>query len=346
MSQISTSNLTTPITPTTGLSHWYQVYRDITKARLAVLVLVTTAIGYFLANPVNIQWDLFLITIIGTALAAACANMFNQIMEIPRDARMPRTQNRPLPSKRIGKTHAIIAAAIFGITGVTMLALFVNLLTASLGLLTIILYLAVYTPLKTRTTHNTLVGAVCGALPPVMGWTAVNDSIGHGAWLLAAILFIWQIPHFLALAWLYREDYAIGGYRMLPVIDEAGNITTASVVLWSIALLPVGFAGMFIGISGWFFVFSSLALGAWFIAAGIKLRNQRTNENARRVFLVSVMYLPLLLGAMAFDHYTFMPSSMITDAQVADNSPQPLTPNLFLNTTQPPHLQTLTNTQP
>ena len=318
MTRLSTANLSSEVTPHGGLRHWYEVYRDLTKARLASLVLVTTAVGYFLAGPIDIQWGHFIATLVGTALTAFCANMCNQMMEIDRDARMPRTKGRPLPASRISLGHAITAAIFFGVSGVFVLWFFTNLLTAFLGFLTVFLYLAVYTPLKTRTTHNTLVGAVCGALPPVMGWTAVTNEIGPGAWLLAVILFIWQIPHFMALAWLYREDYKLGGYRMLPVIDEQGSITTLTVILWTVPLLPVGLAGMYIGISGWFFFGLSLVLGVWFLKVGIELWHHRTLENARKVFLVSVIYLPLLLGGMAIDYHFFMPASVVTDASVVE----------------------------
>lgn len=289
--------------PLTAVRHWAGIYSELVKARLASLVIVTTIVGYLVATVGSVDWAKLALTVVGTALAAAAANSLNQVIEVRRDALMPRTRHRPLPSGRMSIAHAVVAAIAFAGFGVTLLAAFVNLLTAALAALTIALYLLAYTPLKTRSTMNTLVGAVCGAIPPMMGWTAAAGSLDTGAWLLGVTLFIWQIPHFLALAWLYRHDYELGGYRMLPVIDPTGAITTTAVVMWSLALLPLGLTAAMAGVGGWVFVAASVALGVWFMLPAIRLWRGRMLADARRLFLASIVYLPLLLGSLVVDHY-------------------------------------------
>jgi protoheme IX farnesyltransferase len=283
------------------LRQWIGIYTELAKARLSALVVITTAVGYAMGAAGEIEWGRLLLTLLGTALAAGSANGLNQVMEQDRDARMPRTRTRPLPSDRIHVLHAAVVCVMMGGAGLTILAAAANLLTASLGLTTILLYLLLYTPLKVRSTLNTLVGAVVGAIPPMMGWTAATGEIGAGAWVLAATLFVWQIPHFLALAWLYRKDYELGGYRMLPIIDPTGVITCRAVLMWSLALVPVTLAATWIGMAGWFYAAASLVLGAWLIRLAALLYRKRTNDEARKLFLATVMYLPLLLGLMVLD---------------------------------------------
>lgn len=273
----------------------------LTKARLSALVLLTTAVGFILGQTGEGGWAALLWTVIGTALAAGCANTINQIIERRRDGRMQRTASRPLPAGRTTPLHAFLAAVVMGYTGVALLAILVNLLAAGLALLTILLYVLVYTPLKSRTTLNTLVGAVAGALPPMIGWAAATGSLDLRAIMLGALLFVWQLPHFFALAWLYREDYERGGYRMLPVLDPTGRITARVVVLTSMTLLPLGLALTMVGLTGWLVAAGSVLLGLAMVALGVRMARHCSSARARTVFLASLIYLPLLLTLMVID---------------------------------------------
>jgi protoheme IX farnesyltransferase len=276
-------------------------YLQLTKARLSALVLVTTAVGFALASVHAVDWARLLWTILGTALCAGCASALNQIWEIARDARMLRTRNRPLPAGLMSPMHAFIAAMLMGYFGLTMLALGANLFASGLALLTILLYALVYTPLKARSTLNTIVGAVCGAIPPMIGWVAASGRLELGAWILGAILFVWQIPHFFALAWLYREDYKRGGFIMLPVLDGDGRITTQVVVLTSLLLIPLGLLATLLHVTGIFAAAASLLLGLSMLLLSVRLHLERTNANARLLFIASIAYLPLLLAMMVID---------------------------------------------
>ncbi len=288
-------------------------YLELTKAKLSSLVLVTTGAGFLLvpqnsSAPVN--WSLFWWTILGTALAAGCANGLNEVMERRRDALMERTKNRPIPSGTMSPIHGFLVSLAMGYLGVTMLVLKVNLFAGILALVTVVLYVGVYTPLKPRTTLNTLVGALCGAIPPAIGWVGAGGVLnlggaggvgGAGGWLLVAILFVWQLPHFMALSWLYRTDYVRGGYRMLPVIDEQGVLTGRIAFLTALILLPLGLLVSMLQISGGFYAAGSLVLGLWFCFLCWRLAHKRTRRHARWVFIGSIVYLPLLLGLMLID---------------------------------------------
>jgi protoheme IX farnesyltransferase len=277
------------------------LYLELTKARLSAMVLLTAAVGFVLGSGDRIDWTKMLWSVIGTALAAGCASALNQIIEIARDRRMHRTQNRPLPSGAMSMQHSFIAAMLMGAAGLVVLAAGANLGAAWLALLTIVLYVVMYTPLKVRSTLNTIVGAVCGAIPPMIGWVAASGSIDRGAWILGAILFVWQIPHFLALAWLYREDYERGGFAMLPSIDRKGQITCEVIVITSLLLVPIGLLATILHVAGVVFAIGSLILGAAMVAIGIRLYLNRTAANARRMFLASIIYLPLLMGLLVLD---------------------------------------------
>ena len=285
----------------TSLIDWFYIYTELTKAKLSILVLLTTVAGFVLGSARSIDVSALLWTVLGTAFAAAGSSGLNQLWEKDLDAKMERTRTRPLPSGRVGSGHVIVLSLALSLSGVGILALRVNLLTAFLAALTIVLYIFFYTPLKTRTSLCTLAGALCGAIPPMIGWTGATGVLSPGAWVLAAILFVWQIPHFLALAWLYREDYERGGFRMLPLTDHSGWLTTKMAVLYSLALLPVAATLSLVGVTGWIFAAGSLLLGGMMLAAGLKLDRQKTTDNARRLFLVSIIYLPILLGLMVFD---------------------------------------------
>jgi len=282
-------------------AHRLGAYIELTKARLVALVLITTVVGFLLGAGEPLRWELLAWTVIGTALAALGANAFNQVMERRLDRRMERTRRRPLPAGDLGTGEAAVMAVGMMIAGPALLAIFVNTLAAGLALAAALIYLAIYTPLKTRSPLCTLVGAICGALPPMVGWSATTGRLDAGAWVLGAVLFLWQIPHFLALAWLYREDYARGGFRMLPLLDRHGDVTTIVIILYSLALLPACLAATMAGLAGWAYAAASLLLGGGLVALALELRRRRTRTCARRVFLASILYLPLLLGFMVAD---------------------------------------------
>ena len=274
---------------------------ELTKARLVTLVLVTTAVGYVLASRPPLAWSGFAWTMLGTALAAAGVMSLNQAIEWRRDALMERTRLRPVPSGAVSPRLASGFGAAVASAGLAVLALRVNALTALLGLAVVVLYVAVYTPLKTRSTLCTIAGAVCGAIPPMMGWSGAAGRLDFGAWILAFLLFVWQIPHFLALAWMYRDDYERGGFRMLPLVDPSGAITARVAVLYCIALLPVGFVATMAGMSGWISTFGALACGGALLLLSTRLAQTRSEASARRLFLATLAYLPLVLAILVLD---------------------------------------------
>lgn len=278
------------------------IYFELAKARLSALVVATAAVSYVVAagdGPLALAGLVW--TALGTALATGGANALNQWIEVERDRRMERTKERPLPTERIGSKHALLFGLVAAVAGPILLALFVNALSALLALFAALLYVLVYTPLKARTPFCTLVGAVCGALPPLIGWAGATGGISAGGLVLFALLFAWQIPHFLALAWLYREDYARAGFRMLPAIDPNGRVTFHMVMLYTLALLPTALAAALVGAAGPIYAAGSLLLGLGLLFLGAQLYAQRNNAAAKRLFLASVVYLPLLLGLLALD---------------------------------------------
>ena len=240
-------------------------------------------------------------TLLGTALVAGGTNAWNQIRERDVDARMARTRRRPLPSGRLTPAAAIWFATAITVGGVAYLAVMVNLLTATLAALTFASYVLLYTPLKRTTSLNTLVGAVPGALPIVGGWTAAGGSLGVAVAALFWILFLWQLPHFLALAWLYRDDYRAGGLRMLSFGDEDGRDTGRMALLYAAALLPISLVPTLVGVTGAWYFFGAIVLGLAYLAAGTGLLVAATPARAWRLFLVSIVYLPALLTLMVLD---------------------------------------------
>ncbi len=290
------------------------VYLELSKARLSSLVLMTTAAGYYLARGVDSPsaapaagegieagfWRAAA-ALAGVALVVSGANAFNEWVEWRRDARMRRTCRRPLPTRRVSPREAAAFATLATLAGLALLAAGVNRLTAALALAASLIYVLVYTPLKTRSALCTLAGAIPGALPPLLGWTAATGRVEPGALALFAILFAWQIPHFLALAWLYREDYERGGFRMLPVVDPGGGMTSRLALLWTLALLPLTLSLAAMGHAGYYYAAGAALLGGAFLAAGWRLYRSRTAVEARRLFLASVIYLPLLLALMVAD---------------------------------------------
>jgi protoheme IX farnesyltransferase len=277
------------------------VVSQLVKARLTALVLVTTAAGFALAAPFEIDWVRLAWTILGTGLAAAAASMLNQLAEVARDARMRRTRGRPLPTGRVGRMPVFAGGVVLAYLGVGVLAMETNLLAAGLALANLLVYVLVYTPLKPWTTLNTIVGAVTGAVPPLIGWAAAAGELHGAAWILAGILFVWQLPHFLALAWMYRDDYQLGGFRMLPSIDHEGRITSLVSLSGSLLLVPLGLLGVRLGVAGWWYGAASVLLALWMSWRALQLWRDHSIERARRVFMASLVYLPLLLGIMVLD---------------------------------------------
>lgn len=277
------------------------LYAVLTKLRLSGLVLTTTATAYLLARRGRLDWAELAATLGGTLLCAFSAAALNQLWERERDGRMERTRERPLPSGRLSPREALIAALLMLAGGQALLLAGTNRLTAALALATVLLYVLVYTPLKPRSSLNTLVGAVCGALPPMLGWTAAAGRLELGAWLVGLLLFLWQVPHFLALAWLYREDYARGGFRMLPAVDPGGQLTGALSALYSLALLPLGIAFALAGLAGPTFAGGFALLGLALFAASLRLWRRLDRASARRLFLASVIVLPLALLLLLVD---------------------------------------------
>jgi protoheme IX farnesyltransferase len=275
-------------------------YFELTKPRLTSLVIFTTWLGYaFAARPMHYDARFFH-TLLASWLVASGAAALNEYMERDLDALMKRTRSRPLPQHRLNPHAAFWFGFLISAAGVIDLAVFVNPLTAGLSLISIGSYLLAYTPLKTRTSLCTLVGAIPGALPPVMGWTAVRQALQPGAWALFAILFMWQLPHFLAIAWMYREDYARAGFPMLPVIDPDGTRTARMIILYTAVLIPVTLMPARLGLAGLSYFWAALTLGFAFFACGAFTAFSRTAASARRLLLASVLYLPTLLSWMAW----------------------------------------------
>lgn len=275
-------------------------YLVLTKPELTLLSVLTAMAGFYLGSETIALWAM-LHMLVGTALVGAGAGALNQYVERGHDALMRRTENRPLPAGRLSPREVLVFGCVIAFLGIVELVVFTNLLTGFLAVATLVTYLFLYTPLKRITPVSTIVGAVPGALPPVMGWTAARNEISLEAGLLFAILFFWQMPHFLSLAWMYRKDYIRGGYRILTVIDPDGSRTSTQVIGYSTALFFSSLMPIALGSSGIVYTLCSMILGIGFIILGLRLRNQKTNTNARHVFIGSLVYLPVLLIVMVFD---------------------------------------------
>lgn len=274
---------------------------ELTRLRLNLLVVLTTGIGFLLAVEGPFPLALFLHTVIGTALVAAGSSALNQVLEREVDATMPRTANRPIPTGRMDPDVALAVGVLLSVGGLGQLAWFVNLETAFLGALTLAGYLFVYTPLKRKTSLATIVGAVPGAIPPMMGWAALRGEISIEAWALFGILFLWQLPHFLAIAWLYRGDYELGGMPMLPVVDREGRVTARQAILYASALVPVSLLPTALGMTGFTYLCCALVLGAVYVGYGVSFSRHRNHRAALQLMLASVIYLPALLASMVLD---------------------------------------------
>ena len=274
-------------------------YLELTKPSVTSLILMSTLVGFYMGIQGSWSFLLLVHALAGTGLIAAGAATMNHYLEIDSDAKMRRTQERPLPAGRLVPARALVFGLVLAAAGSIYLGLAVNLLTSLLGLLTWASYLFLYTPLKRKTYLCTLIGAFPGAFPILMGWTAARGSLDAGGLVLCAMLFLWQFPHFFAIAWMYREDYERGGIVMLPVFDQPA--TVRQVLVFTVALLPVSLAPVALGMAGGWYLAGAVLLGAYFLYAGIQLARKRTAWEARRLLKASIVYLPLIYILLMLD---------------------------------------------
>jgi len=276
-------------------------YVALAKPRLNLLVVVSAVAGYVMASgDTHDLWRLIWM-IVGTALVAGGASAFNQIVERGPDGQMQRTRMRPMPDGRLSTRDAWVFGSILNVAGLAILALGANVLSAIVAFVTLASYAVVYTPLKRQSSFATVIGAIPGALPPVIGWAAALDELSQGAWVLFGIVFLWQLPHFLAIAWIYREDYARAGFPMLPVIEPDGRSTAQQAVIYALALLPVSLAPTLVGMTGVTYFFGALLLSTVFVGLTLQFARTRSIADARRLFFGSIIYLPLLWMLMIGD---------------------------------------------
>ena len=277
---------------------WLAVLADLVKARLTALVLLTTYVGFYLGWRGAMNYGLMLHTLFGTALVASGASALNQLLEREYDAKMRRTASRPLPSGRMQPAIVTLLGGVSSVAGLVYLAVFVNHLTSVLAAVTLVSYVFIYTPLKRMTWANTLVGAIPGALPPLMGWTAARGELSGEGWALFAILAFWQIPHFMAIAWLYRDEYAKAGFKMLPMIDPDGSRTGQQSVSHTVGLFIVSLCPFLMKMDGPVYLALAVGLGLGYFWCAVRFARQLTAPRARQLFLASIIYLPLLIAAL------------------------------------------------
>lgn len=273
-------------------------YLELTKPRIAFMLVLTAAAGFYMGTSGSFNWALFLNAMLGITLLAFGVATLNQYVERETDALMQRTAKRPLPSGRLSDIEALLFGGLLCIAAELYLGFLVNGLTALLGIVVIVGYVLVYTPLKRKTSASTAIGAIPGAMPPLMGWTAASGEITLGALALFVILFLWQFPHFLAIAWMYKEEYAKAGILMLPVVEPEGKITARQIVIFTVMLLPISLAPYFLGLSGIIYLTGAIALGFWFLYESIKAARAKSVTQARKLMLASVLYLPVIFGLM------------------------------------------------
>lgn len=287
-----------------GLRRKLGAYWELTKPNISSMVLVSTSLGFYLGfRTTGMDWDggQFLRLLLGAALTAGGVGSLNEYWERHSDALMRRTRTRPLPSGRLTAAEALRFGLAISLLGLVILSLTVHPLTGLLAGITLLTYVGIYTPLKKRTAWNTLVGAVPGALPPLGGWVAASGSVAPGAWALFAILFAWQIPHFMAIATIYRADYARAGIRMLPTVDPSGRRTALTIVAFCVLLLLGSLAPTYLGITGWLYLSGAGLLGSVLLAFGFLAARRLGNHDARRLLFASIIYLPALLALMVVD---------------------------------------------
>ena len=295
-----------PITPsaTTGVPSFFSLlscYLELTKPRLTLLALAMTGVGFHFASWGSLDLILLFHTLLGSCCVGGGANALNQFLEKDVDSKMTRTQNRPLPSGRLSENQALLFGIFLSVTGVLYLSLFVNLLASLLGTVTLLTYLFCYTPLKRKTALCTIVGAIPGAIPPLIGWAAVRENLSLQAWVLFSILFLWQFPHFLAIAWFCRQDYTKAGLSILTVVDSQGKSTPRQILLYCLALLPVSLLPSVTGMTGAIYFLSALLLGFLFLGFGARLMFSLQENKAKQFFLFSILYLFLLIVIMISD---------------------------------------------
>jgi protoheme IX farnesyltransferase len=273
----------------------------LTKPRLNLLVVATAAAGYYLGSGTPFDFTGLVNMTVGTALVAGGSAAFNQIAERRVDALMERTRWRPLAAGRLGAREAAWFATALSLAGLAWLAITTNWLATAVAFVTLATYVAIYTPLKPRTSFATVIGAIPGALPPVIGWAAATNTLSREAWLLFGLVFLWQMPHFLAIAWLCREDYGRAGFPMLPVIEPDGRSTAQQVAAYASALVPVSLTPAIIGLAGPTYFVCALLLGLGFLYVSLRFAMRRTRRDARLLFIASIAYLPLVLIVLVLD---------------------------------------------
>lgn len=279
----------------------FDAYLELTKPRITFLIVLTSAAGFVLGAKGATDYLVMFDALLGIALLSSGIATLNQYMERTLDGLMRRTASRPLPSGKLTSAQALTFGVSLTVVALIFLAVFVNVLTAALGVAVVVGYLLCYTPLKTRTTLSTVVGAFPGAMPPLLGWSAASGALTFEAWVLFAIMFLWQFPHFLAIAWMYREDYARAGIVMLPVVEPEGRITGQQIVIWTLLLIPVSLFPYALGTAGKIYFYGALVLGLLFLASSIAAALSASRRNARRLLLASVIYIPLLLGLLVIN---------------------------------------------
>jgi len=281
----------------------FRDYITLTKPRLNFLAILTTLAGFYMGSPSPLDKWLLLFTLLGTTGVAAGCGALNQWFEVDADKRMTRTKKRPIPAGRLSESQAFLFGLTLSVIGVMLLYWKVNALTAFLGLSALVSYIIFYTPLKQISSLCTVVGAIPGAIPPVMGWAAVQNQIGPQGWVLFFILFFWQMPHFLAIGWMYREDYARGGFPMLAVVDPKGNVTGLMSVAYAFALWPLSLFPAYLGMAGKVYFWSALVLSFGFLWQSVLLAWYKNMRHAKGLFWYSITYLPILFGLMALDRF-------------------------------------------
>ena len=292
---------TSPLTSPAGFG--FRDLAELTRLRLTTMILLTVAVGFVLATPDHMNGWRLVWVLVGLGLVSGGSTAFNQVLERDTDAKMTRTCDRPLPQRRITPVAASVLGAVGCGLGLVLLSLSAGALTAILAAASAAIYVLVYTPLKRRSSFNTLIGAISGALPPVIGWTGATGKLATGALVVFGILFVWQLVHLFAIAWTYREDYAQAGLVMVSGTDDrAGDLTMRLIVLSCLTMVPVSLAPVLVGLAGPMYVVAAAVLSLGFLAAGICLAMQRSRPAARGLFLASLAYLPLLLIALVIDH--------------------------------------------
>ena len=276
-------------------------YFELTKPSVVWLIVMSTAVGFYLGSSGSLSLLLFAHTLLATALLAGGTGALNQWAERDLDARMRRTEQRPLPAGRLRPVPALVFGIVITLMGVVYLAIAVNLLSAVLGLLTTLSYLFLYTPLKTKTPFSTFVGSFPGAMPPLIGWAAARNDLSAGGWVLFAVLFLWQFPHFYSIAWMYREDYARAGIKMLPVIEPDGVSTGRQIVCYAAALITVSLAPVLLGMAGTAYLVGAVLCGLGYLYFGVLTARVKTTLQARRLLQASVIYLPLIYSLLVLD---------------------------------------------